>query len=191
MGEKLATHWNAAGEVDGYGSTFMGLYFLPILTMGISLLLVFLPGIDPMKANIETFRSDYNRFILVFAGFMYYIYSLSLAWNLGWHFSMNAAIAPAFGLFFVLTGMMVRKAKRNFFIGIRTPWTLANDVVWDKTHQLGGKLFIGAGLLTAATVFYPSISMTVLMVTVIGAAVISLVYSYVEFKRIENQSSTN
>jgi uncharacterized membrane protein len=187
----LATHWNAAGEVDGYGSTFMGLYFLPILTMGISLLLVFLPGIDPMKANIETFRSDYNRFILVFAGFMYYIYSLSLAWNLGWHFSMNAAIAPAFGLFFVLTGMMVRKAKRNFFIGIRTPWTLANDVVWDKTHQLGGKLFIGAGLLTAATVFYPSISMTVLMVTVIGAAVISLVYSYVEFKRIENQSSTN
>jgi uncharacterized membrane protein len=122
---------------------------------------------------------------------MYYIYSLSLAWNLGWHFSMNAAIAPAFGLFFILTGMMVRKAKRNFFIGIRTPWTLANDVVWDKTHQLGGKLFIGAGLLTAATVFYPSISMTVLMVTVIGAAVISLVYSYVEFKRIENQSSTN
>lgn len=187
MGARLATHWNAAGEANGYGSTFMGLYFLPVLTMVLTGLILFVPGIDPLKINIEKFRYEYNLFVLFFAGFMYYVHSLTLAWNIGLHFSMNALLTPALGVFFILTGMMIRKAKRNFFIGIRTPWTLTNDEVWDKTHRLGGKLFIASGLLTVATVFYPAVAIWVLLITAIGSAIIATVYSYLEFRKVEGK----
>jgi uncharacterized membrane protein len=120
---------------------------------------------------------------------MYYVHSLGLAWNIGLHFSMNTLLIPALGVFFILTGMMMRKAKRNFFIGIRTPWTLANDVVWDKTHQLGGKLFIASGLLTAASIIYPPSVVWVLLVTAIGSAIISTVYSYLVFRKLENTTA--
>ncbi len=185
MGPDLATHWNAAGEADGYGTTFMALYSLPILTMALSLLIMFVPAIDPLKMNIATFRSDYNLFVLVFTGFMYYIHSLSMAWNLGLKFSMNAMMAPAFGVLFIITGMVLSKAKRNYFIGIKTPWTLANDTVWAKTHKLGGRLFIASGILTAACILYPPAVTYVLLVTALGSALITEVYSYLEFRRIE------
>jgi uncharacterized membrane protein len=187
MGPNLATHWNAAGEADGYGTTFMALYFLPVITMGLSLLILFVPGIDPLKANIATFRSEYNIFVLGFAGFMYYIHGLSLAWNLGAKFSMNAMMAPAFGLFFILVGLVLKKAKRNYFIGIKTPWTLANDTVWEKTHKLGSKLFMASGVLTIACVLYPPATSFVLLVTALGAALITVVYSYFEFRNIEKK----
>jgi len=189
MGANLATHWNAAGEADGYGSNFMGLYLLPVITIVMTAFLLFVPKIDPLKANIESFRSEYNLFVLFFAGFMVYVHSLTLAWNIGLHFSMNTLLIPAFGLFFILTGRMIRKAKRNFFIGIRTPWTLANDEVWGKTHQLGGKLFIVSGLLTAASIIYPPAAIWVLLTTGIGAAIVSTIYSYVVFREVEGKIS--
>lgn len=191
LGPNLATHWNAAGEADGYGTSFMALYFLPLMTMVLSLLILFVPGIDPLKANIATFRPEYNMFVLGFAGFMYYIHGLSLAWNLGAKFSMNAMMAPAIGLLFILVGMVLKKAKRNYFIGIKTPWTLANDTVWEKTHQLGSKLFIASGVLTIACVFVPSATMFVLLVTALGAAAITIVYSYLEFRKIEIKTRTD
>jgi uncharacterized membrane protein len=191
LGPTIATHWNAAGEADGYGSPFMGLYFLPLLTMGLSLLIIFMPEIDPLKANVAKFRPEYNLFILAFAAFMYYIHGLSLAWNMGLKFSMNGMMAPALGIFFILSGITISKAKRNYFIGIRTPWTLANDVVWERTHQLGGKLFIASGVLTLACVFCPGATMFVLLVTALGSALIAIVYSYFEFRKIEKLSGNN
>jgi uncharacterized membrane protein len=191
MGASMATHWNAAGEANGYGSRFTGLYFLPLLTIILTAFILAVPSIDPLKANIETFRSDYHIFVLVFAGFMYYVYSLTLVWNLGLHFSMNALLTPAFGLFFILTGRLMLKAKRNYFIGIRTPWTLANDEVWRKTHQLGGKLFIISGILTAATILYPPAALYVLLATSIVAANIAIVYSYLEFRKIEDNVASD
>ncbi|NLF51210.1 MAG: SdpI family protein [Leptolinea sp.] len=189
MDQPFATHWNAKGEADGYGSEFMGLYFLPLLTIAMSMLILFTPAIDPLKRNVAGFRSEYNVFILSFAAFMFYVHALTIAWNLGVNFSMNAAMAPAFGLFFVLTGRMILKAKRNYFIGIRTPWTLANDQVWDSTHQIGGKLFIASGILTAACIICPDATFAVLFFTAIGSTIITFVYSYLEFRKIEKQTA--
>lgn len=190
MDQPFAIHWNAKGEADGYGSQFMGLYFLPLLTMAMSILILFTPFIDPLKRNIEGFRNKYNLFILAFAAFMYYVQILTIAWNLGVTFSMNAAMAPAFGFFFVITGWMMLKAKRNYFIGIRTPWTLANDQVWESTHQIGGKLFIASGALTAACVIFPDATFAVLFFTAIGSAIITCVYSYLEYQRIDRQTTS-
>jgi uncharacterized membrane protein len=185
----LATHWNAAGEADGYGSAFMGLYFIPLLTMALAALIAAVPAIDPLKANVEKFRPELNLFIAAFSAFMLYIQGLTLAWNMGLKFSMTGMMAPGFGLLFVTVGMVIRKAKRNYFIGIRTPWTLANDTVWEKTHNLGGQLFIASGVLTMACVFFPDAAIFVLLVTSMGASLISTVYSYVEFQRVEKTTA--
>ncbi len=190
MGDALATHWNAAGEADGYGSAFMALYFLPLLTMAMSAMIAVMPMLDPLKANVEKFRREYNIFIAAFAGFMFYIQGLTLAWNAGLKFSMTGLMAPGFGLLFIASGMVLRKAKRNYFIGIRTPWTLANDTVWDKTHELGGQLFIASGILTTLCVFVPDASIFVLLVTAIGASLITMVYSYLEFRKIDKGTPT-
>ncbi len=184
-GETLATHWNAAGEADGYGSVFMAMYFLPLLTMAMSIMLVVIPKLDPLKANVEKFRREYNILIATFATFMYYIQGLTLAWNFGIKFSMTGLMSPGFGLLFIVTGIVLRKAKRNYFIGIRTPWTLSNDTVWEKTHELGGWLFITSGILTTLCVFIPGASIFVLLVSAIGASLITMVYSFLEFKKIE------
>jgi uncharacterized membrane protein len=184
----LATHWNAAGEADGYGSAFMGLYFLPLLTMAMAALIAAVPAIDPLKANVEKFRPELNLFIAAFSAFMLYIQGLTLAWNMGLKFSMTGMMAPGFGLLFVVVGMVIRKAKRNYFIGIRTPWTLANNTVWDKTHNLGGQLFIASGVLTMACVFFPGAAIFVLLVTALGGSFISVVYSYFEFRKIEKST---
>jgi uncharacterized membrane protein len=165
MEGELATHWNAAGEADGFGSRLAGLYLLPMISIGTAVLLIFLPSIDPLKANITAFRGEYNLFVLFFTVFLFYLHGLTLAWNLGVIFSMNGMLMPAIGLFFILTGRMIGKAKRNYFIGIRTPWTLANDIVWEKTHKLGSRLFVISGALTIATIIYPSAAMWVLLTT--------------------------
>lgn len=185
MGSTLATHWNAAGEEDGYGSTLMALYFLPLLTIGVSILIAGMPLIDPLKHNVDQFRKEYNLFLLGFAGFMYYIQGLTLAWNVGLKFSMTGLMAPGFGLLFIITGLMIRKAKRNYFIGIKTPWTLANDVVWDKTHDIGSKLFIVSGVLTTVCVFFPGAVIFSLLFTALASALITVVYSYFEFRKLE------
>jgi uncharacterized membrane protein len=184
----LATHWNAAGEADGYGSSFMGLYFLPLLTMAIAALIAAVPAIDPLKANVEKFRPELNLFIAAFSAFMFYVQGLTLSWNSGLKFSMTGMMAPGFGLLFIAVGMVIRKAKRNYFIGIRTPWTLSNDIVWEKTHDIGGQLFIASGVLTLVCVFFPSAAIFVLLVTALGSSFIATVYSYLEYRKIEKSS---
>ena len=136
--DPMASHWNANDQVDGYMSKFWGVFLLPLMTLGMFVLFMAVPNIDPLKANIAQFRETFNVFILLIIAFMLYIYGLTLAWSLGYQdFNMSTAMLPFMGVLFIAIGFMLRKAKRNFFIGIRTPWTLSSDTVWDKTHQLG------------------------------------------------------
>jgi len=175
--------------VDGYMSRFWGVFLLPLITIGLTLLFFAIPSIDPLKANIAGFRLFYNAFIVIFLVYMLYVHGLTLAWNLGHtNFNFTTAMLPAMGLLFIFMGFMVRKAKRNYFIGIRTPWTLANDVVWDKTHALGSKLFIAAGLLTFLGIIVPQKAFPILMVSILGATLITVVYSFIVFKQEEKKT---
>ena len=99
MPERMAIHWNINGEADGYGSRFMGLYLLPIFQLVLLPFFMLLPRIDPIH-GIEKFRVEYDWFIVGFVGFMTFINSLSIMWNLGWRFNFTQVIAPVFGLLF-------------------------------------------------------------------------------------------
>src|SRR5215204_3102983 len=146
--DQMASHWNINDQVDGYMSKLWGVFMMPLITLGMFVLFLVVPSIDPLKANIAQFRDAFNMFIVLIVAFMLYIHALTLAWSLGYtDFKMSTSMLPAVGLLFVFMGFMLRKAKRNFFIGIRTPWTLSSDTVWDKTHQLGAVLFMASGVL--------------------------------------------
>jgi len=188
MPEKMASHWNMKGEVDGYMHKGWALYLMPGITALMYLMFLIIPKIDPLKKNIEKFRAYFDWFILLMVAFLFYIYILTIAANLEYAFNMTTMILPAIGALFIYIGFLVQNAKRNWFIGIRTPWTLSSDAVWQKTHKLGGKLFKIAGILVLLSIIFESIALWI----VIGAAIIAglypVVYSYFEYEKLKRKN---
>jgi uncharacterized membrane protein len=182
--EQMASHWNANDQVDDYLPKFWGVWMMPLITLGMFALFLVIPVIDPLKANIAKFRGLFNLFIVFITAFMLYMHGLTLAWSLGYQFRMSAAMLPFMGLLFIFVGYMLRQAKRNWFIGIRTPWTLSSDTVWDKTHRLGSVLFIAAGIFALAGSFFGgTAAMWLTLVPVMGSALFVVIYSFVLYQR--------
>ncbi len=182
--EQMASHWGMDDQADGTSSKFWGVFFAPIMGAGMFLLFLAIPFIDPLKANIAKFRETFNTFIVLMMVFMAYVHGLTLAWNLGYTgFRMSAALLPAIGLLFIFVGFFIQKVKRNFFIGIRTPWTLSSDTVWDETHRIGAQLFKVSGILALIGALFPAYAFWFLFLPVIGASLFSVIYSYTLFQR--------
>lgn len=188
MGAQIATHWNSQGQADGYGGAFVGIYLLPLTILGVSLLVLAIPSIDPLRANIEAFRATLNGFVLALALFLAYLHGLTLLWNLGVVFNFNQAFTPAYGFLLFFVGVLVGNARRNYFIGIRTPWTLNSDLVWERTHHLGGRLFKAAGLISLAGIFFPNLAIWLILVPMLFVTVYVVVYSYLEYRKITRQA---
>ena len=182
--DQMASHWNANDQVDGYISRFWGVFLMPLITLGMFVLFLVVPGIDPLKANIAQFREAFNVFIALMVAFMLYIHGLTLAWSLGYQdFKMSAAMLPFMGILFIAIGYLLRQAKRNFFIGIRTPWTLSSDTVWDKTHRLGSVLFMVSGAFAILGGFFGGMTAVWLMfVPLIGSSLFLVIYSYILYR---------
>lgn len=182
--EQMASHWNTNDEVDGYISKFWGVFLMPLITLGMFGLFITLPNMDPLKANIASFRGAFNLFIVLITVFMLYIHGLTLAWSLGYQsFKMSTAMLPFMGLLFMFIGYLLRQAKRNFFIGIRTPWTLSSDTVWDKTHQLGSVLFMVSGALAFFGSFFGGmIAFWLLFIPLMGSTLFLVIYSYILYR---------
>ena len=182
--DQMASHWNVYDQVDGYTSKFWGVFLMPFVTLGMLILFIIIPNIDPLKANIAQFREIFNLFIVLIVAFMLYIHGLTLAWSLGFtNFKMSTTMLPFMGVLFIAIGFMLRKAKRNFFIGIRTPWTLSSDSVWDKTHQLGSILFMASGVFAIiGGLFGGMIAFWLMFVPLIGSSLFLVIYSYVLYR---------
>jgi uncharacterized membrane protein len=187
--EQMASHWDINDEVNGFIPKFWGVFLMPLITLAMLGLFLVLPGIDPLKENVAQFRESFNFFIALISAFMLYIHGLTLAWSLGYqNFKMSAAMLPFLGSLFIAIGLMLRKSKRNFFIGIRTPWTLSSDSVWDKTHQLGSVLFMASGALAIIGGFFGgTIAFLMMFVPLIGSSLLPVIYSYVLY-RIETKT---
>jgi len=183
--DQMASHWDVNDQVNGYMSKFWGVYMMPLITIVLFLLFLLIPNIDPLKANIAEFRGTFNLFIAFIIGFMVYIHALTLRWNLGYtNLGIGKAMLPAMGILFFIIGSMLRKAKRNWFIGIRTPWTLSSDNVWDKTHQLGATLFMISGAIAVVGGFFGGVvAFWSIMIPVMGTTIFLVVYSYVLYQR--------
>ena len=183
MPEKMASHWDANGSVDGYMPKLWGLFLLPVISAILFLVYMLIPKIDPLKGNIEKFRGHFDVFILLLFVFLFYVHMLTMLWNLSYRFNIIQLLAPAFGLIIYYAGIMMENAKQNWFIGVRIPWTLSSEVVWNKTNKLAGKLFKVAGVLAAMGLIFPKYAIFLILVPVILAAVYPIIYSYQKYQQ--------
>jgi uncharacterized membrane protein len=181
--DTVASHWNAAGEVDGYLQKTSGLALIPLLAIGLSALFVLLPRIDPLRHNYQKFQDYYDGFILVIALFLCAIQLQIILWGLGMPISPNLTMPLMMGALFIYLGFLLEHAEPNWFVGIRTPWTLSSATVWRKTHTLGGKLFKVAGLVSCAGVLFGRFALLFVLIPVIAVTVYTVVYSYLEFRK--------
>ncbi len=178
--ERVASHWDAHDQVNGTMSRFWGAFLMPLIALAMLALFLVIPGIDPLKANIAAFRSTFNAFIVAIVAFLLYVHVLTVVWNLGYHaFRMSTLLLPGVGLIFILCGLLIGQAKRNFFIGIRTPWTLSSDRVWAQTHRVGAVLFVLCGVVAFFGVFAPGPAAFLLIIVPILVITLFLtVYSW-------------
>jgi len=183
MPEKMASHWNSEGQVNGYMSKFWGLFLMPLISVGLLLLFMIIPKIDPLRSNIQQFRKYFDGFIILVMAFLFYIYLLTIFWNLGYRFRIIVLLSPAFAVLFYYSGILIENARRNWFIGIRTPWTLSSEKVWDKTHKIGGKLFKIAGIIALAAIFFQSYAIFFIVFPIFIIAIYTVVYSYFEYQK--------
>lgn len=182
--DKVASHWNARGEVDGYMSKFGGLFLMPVISLVLLLLFIIIPKIDPLKHNIEKFRKYFDGFIVLMMLFLFYLYILTILWNIGVRFNFVHLLVPIFSIFFYYCGILIQKAQRNWFIGIRTPWTLSNEQVWNKTHKIGGILFKIAGIISLIGILLPEYALFFVICPLIIASLFPVIYSYFAYQKL-------
>ncbi|MFH1257804.1 MAG: SdpI family protein [Candidatus Micrarchaeota archaeon] len=181
--DKVASHWGAAGEVNGYSDKLVGLFLLPCIMLFIVVLFWVIPKIDPLRFNYPKFREFYDRFLAVLIAFMFYLHLLTVYWNTGNTFNMSQALVPAFAVLFFYSGTLIGAAKRNWFVGIRTPWTLSSESVWKKTHDVGGRLFKACGVIALLGLIFPEEAIWFMIVPVLASSAYTFIYSYLEYRK--------
>ncbi len=156
---------------------------MPFILLGLSLLFMAIPKIDPLKANIEKFRKYYDGFVILLSLFMLFIFLQILLWNLGIKISPNIILPIGLGFLFFYMGILCENAKQNWFIGIRTPWTLSNENVWDRTHKISGKLFKISGVIALIGVFFQTYAIFIVLIPVSSVAAFTVLYSYFDYQK--------
>jgi len=181
---KIATHWGMRGDVDGYAEkTAFTVFLLPAIIAVLVVLLCVLPSLDPLKDNYRVFQKDYDVFILVFTVFLALMFAHTILWNVGYRINPMPVISVGFAALLFFTGRLLSKVKRNWFVGIRTPWTLSSDRVWDETHRVGGRLFTVSALFSLAGAVFWNYAIYLIVVPVILSAAYAVAYSYYLFRK--------
>jgi uncharacterized membrane protein len=183
--ENVASHWNAGGEVNGYMPRFWGVFLLPALTALLVLFMSLLPRLDPLRENILRFRGQYERFILVFTLFMTVIYAHTLSWNLGARLDTMVVVSAGTAFLFWEVGGLMEHTRRNWFIGIRTPWTMSDDGVWERTHRLGGKMFKACAAFALLGAVVPQYALLLILAPTLLTAAYTVLYSYLEYRKLK------
>ena len=182
--EQIATHWNTRGAIDDYSSRTWAAWLMPAVLLAMAVILPRLPAIDPRRANYEKFRPSYDTVISAVMTLIAAMHVVTLGAALGWPVPITTVTPIMVGALFVVLGNVLPRARPNWLFGIRTPWTLTNDRVWERTHRLGGMTFVAAGLLLIVSAFLaPAMMFGVLIVATVFASIIPVTYSYFAWKQ--------
>lgn len=186
---RIPSHWNARGEIDGWMSRSGSMIFGVSMSLGIFLLLYLMPYYAPRyrkhKDRLEKILPLLSFVLLLFLALIN-IYSLYLGKTGGGSEGFQF-IYILIGLLFIILGNIMPKVPNNFFIGIRSPWTLSSEEVWQKTHRLGGWAFVISGLIMSAKAFVPlrqSVFHNVSMVLALSIMLYPILYSFILYRRI-------
>jgi uncharacterized membrane protein len=154
---RVPSHWNIRGEVDGYAGRFVAAFVFPLAILLIAGLVHVFPKIDPKGANYPKFNDTYWLLINGILIFMGVVYLAVIGNALGAPIPIQRVMPVALGFLFIVLGNYLGRVQPNWFLGIRTPWTLSSDTVWRKTHRLGAWVFVIAGVLFIASALVPTV----------------------------------
>jgi uncharacterized membrane protein len=187
--DPMASHWGLDGKPDGWSSRTTTVFVLPLFGLFIAALLAFVPRIDPRRRSHEQHASTWwivaNASLMVISA----IHVFVIGYGLGWNVRFNQVVAIGIGGLFVLIGNLMTRMRPNWFMGIRTPWTLSSDTVWRKTHRVGAYGFVAAGLAAIlAGIVIPERAALVLIVSAAIVGVGTLLYSYFAWRQEAEES---
>lgn len=180
---RVPVHWNAAGEIDGWGERHVLLIHTAVL-LALCLVWLLLPKLSPRRFAIEAFESTWWFTGMAMVALMAYLQCVHLWAASTSGFPMDRAVIGGIGLFFAVVGNVMGKVRRNFWLGVRTPWTLSNERVWYATHRLAAKTMVAGGLATIAVALAALPGMFA-VAALVGAALVPVVFSLIYYKRLE------
>ena len=189
--DSMPTHWDVRGNIDGYTPRAWGAWLMPAILAVVALVLPRLPALDPRRANFEKFRGSYDLVVNAIITIVALLHVAMLGVGAGWPIAMARVTPLLIGALFVVVGNVMPRARPNWLFGIRTPWTLTNDRVWERTHRLAGLLFVFAGLLLGlSALLMPATVLPLIIGSVVVAAIVPVIYSYLlwrqETSRVQN-----
>lgn len=183
---KIPSHWGINGNIDGYSSKPFAVWFFPFLNLGIYFLLILVPRIDPRRENYSRFGGAYRIIRIFLTVFLSGLYFVTILVGLGYAIKVDLLIKLSVALMFLVLGNIMGKFQHNYFVGIKTPWTLASEEVWRKTHRLSGKLWVGTG----AVCFILSLIGTLwanyaYFVVIMVMAFVPMLVSYIYYRQLQ------
>jgi uncharacterized membrane protein len=186
--DRVATHWNFAGQANGYSGKFTGAFGLPLLLVGIYTLFTALPFLDPKSEHYRSFSSIYFLFRGLILVALFAIFVILGMNNLGYHIAVNLVVPMIVGLLLIVLGHFMGRIRSNWFMGVRTPWTLSSERVWEKTNRFGGRALMIFGLVIIVGPLLPKTwAITAFVAGALLVAFGSVVYSYVLYRKEKNQ----
>ncbi len=186
---QIPVHWGIDGQPDRYGGRLEAFFLLPAIMAGLSVLFAILPSIDPRGRNLERSRIVLQTVWMGVLALLLLVQTILVGLGLSWIEPADETLVPtliltAVGALYVLLGNVLGKARPNWFVGIRTPWTLSSDLSWDKTHRLTGRLMVASGLVMMAGVWFLSAERQIGLViaTALIPAATGMVVSYLVWR---------
>ncbi len=191
---QVPTHWNFKGEIDDYSGKWSAILFGFIFNTILLLIMMFFSSIQPKyKKNEDRYDKLLPQMSCGLLGFLGLIHLYSLVLAL-YQIESNqfSMIILIIGLLFIFIGNLMSKTPRNYFIGIKTPWTLASEEVWFRTHRIGGRMFLLAGVLMIAKSIFLEQEIYQLVLTIIAFALLlyPILYSFIIFKKLEKENKS-
>ncbi len=185
--DRVPTHWGMDGQVDDYSSKAFGLLMMPVINVISAVILFFVPSIDPRRQNLELIGTKFQSLRLAIAFFISVLFYLIVQAMKGTPHILNTVFVTIF-LLFAFLGNYMRALRPNYFVGIRTPWTLENPEVWKQTHAVGGRMWFYLSLLMVPVAYFtPEENLGWVVVPAFVVIALSpVVYSYFAYKRIGN-----
>jgi uncharacterized membrane protein len=181
----VPTHWNGHLQPDGYSPRWSLFGFGPGFMAGVTLLTWLLPWLSPKHFEVENFRATYRQIMLILFGLMTYLYAVMVWAAFGHAIDAGRTIMGGVCLFLALIGNLLGKVRRNFYIGLRTPWTLANERVWNASHRFAAKTCVAGGLL--GLLFCIAGLQNWALYSILAAALASVMFSLVYYKQLERR----
>ena len=183
---QVPIHWDAQGHVNGWAPRFWAAA-VPVLVMtGLAVVFASLPVISPRKFEIRPFARTYGIIVLATLAFTLVIGTVALLAGAGYPVSVQLVAPVAVGALLLVIGNFMGKFRKNFFVGIRTPWTLASDAVWERTHRFAGWLFMLAGLVWIVGGL-AHVTPVALVVVILVATLVPATWSYFPYRLLDGR----